>query len=84
MDFLLENEKEILSGMDYNKSEITYPSLYKSNELKQNVIIETVFSINAYPTENMNASNIIHEYLKDNDLLDKIFFEELVPFEIKT
>lgn len=84
LGFALENENEILSGMDYNKFEIAYPSLYKSNGLKQDVIIETVFSINAYPTENMSASNIIYEYLKDNNLLDKVAFEELVPFEIKT
>ena len=56
----------------------------KSGGLKQDVIIETVFSINAYPTENMSASNLIYEYLKDNNLLDKVAFEELVPFEIKT
>lgn len=84
LGFTLVNEKEILSGMDYNKFEIAYPSLYKSNGLKQDVIIETVFSINAYPIENMFASNIIYEYLEDNNLLDKVVFEEIVPFIVKT
>lgn len=84
LGFTLENEKEILSGMDYNKFEIKYPSLYKLSGLKQNVIIETVFSINAYPTENKLASNIIYDYLKNNNLLDKVSFDEIEPFEIKT
>lgn len=84
LGFSLENEKEILSGMDYNKFEIAYRSLYKFGGLKQNVIIETVFSIGAYPTENSLASNIIYDYLKDNNLLGVLSFEELMPFEIKT
>lgn len=84
LGFSLENEKDILSGMAYNKFEIKYPSFYKSNGLKQNVIIETVFSINAYPTESKFASNIIFEYLNNNNLLEKVSFDEIVPFEIKT
>lgn len=84
LGFSLENEKEILSGMDYNKFEIAYPSLYRLNGLKQNVIIETVFSINAYPVENKFVSNIIYQYLAKDKLISKVDFEELVPFEIKT
>ncbi len=84
LGFYLENEQEILSGMAYNKFEIKYPSIYKSNGLKQNVVIETVFSINAYPTENKFASNIIYGYLKNNNLLDDVSFDEILPFEIKT
>lgn len=84
LGFSLENEKEILSGMAYNKFEIKYPSLYKSNGLKQNVIIETVFSINAYPTETRFASNIIYDYLKNNNVLEDGSFDEILPFEIKT
>lgn len=83
LDFALKNENDILSGMDYNRFEIGYPSFHSSNGLKQNVIIETVFSINAYPIENKFASNIIYEYLNSAHLLDKFAFEELEPFEIK-
>lgn len=82
--FILENEKDILSGMQYNKFEIKYPSIYKTNGIKQNVIIETVFSINAFPIEFKNASNIIYNYLKGNELLNVISFTELIPFKIKT
>lgn len=84
LGFSLENEKDILSGMAYNKFEIKYPSFYKSNGLKQNVVIETVFSINAYPIESKFVSNIIYEYLRNNKLLEKVSFDEIVPFEIKT
>ncbi len=84
LGFVLENEKDVLSGMDYNKFEIKYPALYESNGLKQNVIIETVFSINAYPIENKYVSNIIYDYLKKNNLLNKISFKDVEPFEIKT
>lgn len=84
LGFSLENEKDISSGMAYNKFEIKYPSQYKLGGLKQNVIIETVFSINAYPVETKYASNIIYDYLKDNNLLDKVSFDEIMPFEIKT
>lgn len=84
LGFVLENEKDVLSGMDYNKFKIKYPALYESNGLKQNVIIETVFSINAYPIENKYVSNIIYDYLKKNNLLNKISFKDVEPFEIKT
>lgn len=84
LGIVLENEKEILSGMDYNRFEIEYPALYKSNGLKQNVIIETVFSINAYPVEKRSASNIVYDYLKESNLLDEVSFDEINRFEIKT
>ena len=84
LGFVLENEKDILSGMDYNKFEIKYPALYESSGLKQDVVIETVFSIKAYPTENKYASNIIYDYLKENNMLDRISFNDFEPFEIKT
>lgn len=82
--FNLANEKDIKSGMDYNIFQIKYPSLYKSNGLKRNIVVETVFSINAFPIENKLVSNIIYDYLKNNNLLDKVPFDELKPFLIKT
>lgn len=82
--FNLANEKDIKSGMDYNIFQIKYPSLYKSNGLKRNIVVETVFSINAFPIENKLVSNIIYDYLKNNNLLDKAPFDELKPFLIKT
>ena len=80
----IKNINDIKSGMDYNKFEIEYPTINKYEAIKENVIIETVFSITATPVELKDTTNIIYEYLLKNNLLNIVDYKELIPFKINT
>ena len=82
LGFELQNREDIKSRLDFNRFEIAYPAIFKLDALKDKVIIETVFSIRAYPTEKKIATSIIYDYLDNNNLLDS--FEEFKhePFNV--
>lgn len=82
LGFELQNRDDIKSRLDFNRFEIVYPAIFKLDALKDKVIIETVFSIRAYPTEKKIATSIIYDYLDNNNLLDS--FEEFKhePFNV--
>ena len=82
LGFELQNRDDIKSRLDFNRFEIAYPAIFKLDALKDKVIIETVFSIRAYPTEKKIATSIIYDYLDNNNLLDS--FEEFKhePFNV--
>lgn len=84
LGFELQNREDIKSRLDFNRFEIAYPAIFKLDALKDKVIIETVFSIRAYPTEKKIATSIIYDYLDNNNLLDS--FEEFKhePFNVNT
>ena len=82
LGFELQNREDIKSRLDFNRFEIAYPAIFKLDALKDKVIIETVFSIRAYPTEKKIATSIIYDFLDNNNLLDS--FEEFKhePFNV--
>ena len=82
LGFELQNRDDIKSRLDFNRFEIAYPAIFKLDALKDKVIIETVFSIRAYPTEKKIATSIIYDFLDNNNLLDS--FEEFKhePFNV--
>ena len=82
LGFELSNKDEIKSRRDYNKFEIEYPAIFKLDALKKRVVIETVFSINAYPTEKKIATSIIYDYLEKNQLINLINEFKNEPFEV--
>lgn len=82
LGFELQNRDDIKSRLDFNRFEIAYPAIFKLDALKDKVIIETVFSIRAYPTEKKIATSIIYDYLDDNNLLDSFEEFKYEPFEV--
>lgn len=83
LGFTLTNPEEVLSRRSYNKYIVDYPSVFGTQYFKENLIIETSVYIKAYPTNQMEASSMIYEYLKKNDFEEIIVRYHLEPFEIK-
>ena len=83
LDLSLSNAEEIRSRRDYNRYIINYPALQGAAYLKQQLIVETVVSMRAFPNHPMDASSLIYDFLKDSGrvnvqaaertLLDKLF-----------
>lgn len=78
----LANADEIKSNREYNKYIVDFPSVFKFEALKPHLIVETMLSIRAYPTEKMPASSFIYDYLAQNGFDDIIKEYDLLPFEL--
>lgn len=78
----LENADEIKSNREYNKYIVDFPSVFKFEALKPHLIVETMLSIRAYPTEKMPASSFIYDYFVQNGFDDLINEYDLAPFEL--
>ena len=59
----LSNAEEIRSRRDYNRYVINYPALQGATYLKQQLIVETVVSMRAFPNHPMDASSLIYDFL---------------------
>ena len=59
----LSNAEEIRSRRDYNRYVINYPALQGATYLKQQLIVETVVSMRAFPNHPMDASSFIYDFL---------------------
>lgn len=82
LGFTIRNEDKILSRRDFNKYEIFYPILFPSNEVKQYLLVETVFMAKSYPDEYKSASSIIYDFWQENGDTEAIEQYEMQPFEI--
>lgn len=80
--FDLTNADDIKSRRDFNRYIIDYPSVFSSDYLKQQLIVETAVFIRSYPSKVMNASSFIYEYLYDNGYHDIITQYNLEPFAL--
>lgn len=80
--FDLTNADEIRSRRDFNRYIIDYPSVFSSDYLKQQLIVETAVFIKSYPSKIMSASSFIYEYLYSNGYHDIITQYDLEPFEL--
>ena len=78
----LSNAEEIRSRRDYNRYVINYPALQGATYLKQQLIVETVVSMRAFPNHPMDASSFIYDFLKDTGREDIIREYNLQPFSI--
>lgn len=81
-NFDLTNVDDIKSRRDFNRYIIDYPSVFSSDYLKQQLIVETAVFIRSYPSKVMNASSFIYEYLYDNGYHDIIIQYDLDPFTL--
>ena len=67
--FTLTNADNIRSRRSYNKYIVDYPSVFGTEYLKENLIIETSVYLRAYPSNKMTASSLIYDYLYKTYLL---------------
>lgn len=82
LDLSLSNAEEIRSRRDYNRYIINYPALQGAAYLKQQLIVETVVSMRAFPNHPMDASSLIYDFLKDTGRDDIIHEYHLQPFSV--
>lgn len=80
--FVLSNPDKVHSRRDYNKYIIDYPTVFNSDYLKENLIVETAVYIKAYPCKEMQATSIIYDYLKENGYDSLIAEYNLEPFNV--
>lgn len=80
--FVLSNPDKVHSRRDYNKYIIDYPTVFNSDYLKENLIVETAVYIKAYPCKEMQATSIIYDYLKENGYANLIKEYNLEPFNV--
>ena len=76
----ITNLDETKSRRDFNKYEMEYSTVYKSDFLKQNLICETAVFFKAYPVERLEADSFIYRYLEKTDRLDIAREYGLTPF----
>jgi len=80
--FELNNEDNVRSRREFNRYEITYPSVFNINILKPFLYIETSLFMRAYPVEVKKADSYIYQFLcleKKEDLIEEFGLE---PFDI--
>ena len=83
LNFELLNPDNIRSRRDFNRFIIDYNSIFKSDSLKSNLIIETAVFIRSFPSVEKEVSSYIYEYMKLRGY-DKIIAEcNLAPFKIR-
>lgn len=80
--FDLTNADSIKSRRDFNRYVIDYPSVFDSDYLKQQLIVETAVFIRSYPSKVMTATSFLYDYLYDNGYHDIITQYDLGPFEL--
>ena len=80
--FTIANSDNIRSRRSYNKYFVVYPSVFGTENLKENLIIETSVYLRAYPYNKMTASSLIYDYLHTNDYDEIISEYGLEPFEL--
>lgn len=80
--FVLKNPDDIRSRRDFNRFEIDVHSLFSSEYIKHDLIVETAVFLRAYPSVRMQASSYVYEYLKSIGRADIIEENRLEPFEL--
>ncbi len=82
LNFTLSNPENIRSRRDYNRYIIDYPTLFPTDYLKEDLIVETAVYIKAYPCKRMLASSLIFDWLNKNGFDSLIDQYGLYPFEV--
>ena len=80
--FTLTNPDDVRSRRSYNKYIVDYDTVFGTQYLKQNLIVETSVYIRAYPSVRMKASSFIYDYLKKSGFNNLIAEYGLEPFEL--
>lgn len=82
LELELTNPENVRSKRDYNRYVVKFPTVFNSDTLKENLIVETAVYIKAYPTVSMEASSFIYEFLAGNGFDDLVNKYELQPFKL--
>ena len=82
LELSLENPDDIRSRRDFNKYIIKYPSAFGAVQLKPNLVVETAIFFRAYPTQKMQASSFVYDYLSANGFDEVVEKYDLQPFEL--
>lgn len=80
--FTLTNPDDVRSRRSYNKYIVDYDTVFGTQYLKENLIVETSVYIRAYPSVRMEASSFIYDYLKKSGFDNLIEEYGLEPFEL--
>ena len=80
--FSLENADQIRSRRDFNRYVIDYKSSDSYGYLKQYLIVETSFFIKSFPTETMEASCFIYEFMLENNIAYEAVIHDMEPFKV--
>ena len=80
--FVLRNPDDIRSRRDFNRFEVDVHSLFSSEYIKHDLIVETSVFIRSYPNVKMSVSSVIYDYLKSIGREDIISEYNLEPFEL--
>lgn len=78
----MENPDDIRSRRDFNKYIIKYPSAFGAVQLKPNLVVETAIFFRAYPTQKMQATSFMYDYLSKNGFDEVVEKYDLQPFEL--
>ena len=81
--FELKNPDAIRSRRDFNRFEVDVHSLFSSDYIKHDLIVETAVFLRSYPSVKKSVSSYVYEYLKSIDRADIIEMFELNPFELQ-
>ncbi len=84
LGFSITNLDDTKSRRDFNKYELDYNATSSLTGLKNNIYIETVFTVKPFPTVSAKVDSLIYKFLKEIDRKDIIATYELEPFEITT
>jgi predicted nucleotidyltransferase component of viral defense system len=83
LGLIFVNPENTRSRREYNKYIIDYNPTFKSDvAMKQHLIVESVFRIECFPTEEREATSLIYDYLKENGYDGVIEQYELAPFSV--
>ncbi len=83
LNLSLLNEDKSKSRRDFNRYEIDYNPIFKGVGIRQILLVETTFIVQAYPFEERQLSSLIYDYLVSTNrdsITDKY---NLLPFPIK-
>ena len=80
--FTLTNPDQVRSRRSYNKYIVDYPTVFGGEYLKENLIVETSVYIRAYPSNRMQATSLIYDYLMDAGYAELAEQYDLLPFEL--
>lgn len=80
--FILKNPNDIRSRRDFNHFEVDVHSIFSSEYIKRDLIVETSIFIRSFPTAKMSVSSYIYDYLKLICREDIISEYNLEPFDI--
>ncbi|MDR3215982.1 MAG: nucleotidyl transferase AbiEii/AbiGii toxin family protein [Clostridiaceae bacterium] len=80
--FELLNPQDIASGRSHNGYKIGYPTLYQGIAFPNMVLVKTMFLVDTFPTQRMEAGSLVYDHLVQSGDYAAIAEYGLIPFEV--